>query len=82
MTKINFTIWAPQVWLHLEVVLDLSTMNLRKYLWFLYCFSKTDLANALWLKETDTNEYSFAEDIMHVKNCTLKQKLLEVQLFY
>lgn len=28
MTKINFTIWALQAWLHLEVVLDLITILL------------------------------------------------------
>lgn len=56
MTKINFTVWALQVWLHLEVVMDLSSMNLRCLL-FPYCFPETDVqtcgfTNGYVLKET------------------------------
>lgn len=57
MTKINFSISALQVCLHLEVVLDLSTMNLKRCLLFPYCFSEmdvqtSDFTNGLVLKET------------------------------
>lgn len=57
MAKINITIWALQVWLHLEVVLRFSTMHLRRCLLFPYCFSETDVqtydfTNGFVLKET------------------------------